>query len=122
MMQDILTCANSLLCPDNKDTNLYFQLRRFQIYAREQRPIILLHARAAGHSPALSWSSRFVAARMMSCGCSRSPSVQISTRYECAHVHIMGKYVVAYQFREKVYQVCKHCTVLGTRIVFCCEQ
>jgi len=122
-MQNILMCANSLLCcPDNKDTNLYFQLRRFQIYAREQRPIILLHSRAACHSPALSWSSWFVAARMMSCSRSRSPSVQISTRYECAHAHIMGKYVMAYQFREKVDQVCKHCTILGTRIVFCCEQ
>ena len=115
-------CANSLLCPDNKHTNLYFQLRRFQINASEQGPIILLHSRGAGHSPALSWSSWFVAARMMSCGCSLSASVEISTRYECAHVHIVGKYVMAYQFREKVYQVCKHRSVLRTRVVFCCER
>ena len=121
-MQGILMCAKNLLCPHNKHTNLYFQLRRLQIYAREQRSIILLYSRAAGHSPALSWSSRFVAARMMSCSCSWSPCVEISTRYERAHVHVMGKYVVAYQFREKMYQVCKHCTVLRTRIVFCCKQ
>ena len=115
-------CANRLLCPDNKHTYLYFQLSRFQINTRKQGPIILLHSRGAGHSPALSWSSRLVAARMMCCGRSWSTGVQISSRYECAHVHIMRKYVVAYQFREKVYQVCKHRTVLRTWVVFCYKQ
>jgi hypothetical protein len=99
--------------------NLHIQLCRLQIDARKQGTIIILHARVVDRSPALSRSRRFVVGRMVRDDRSGPTSVQIPTGYERAHVHIVGKYVVAYQFRKKMYQVGKHGSVLRAWVVFC---
>lgn len=112
----------SSFCLDMKCSNLDIQLGRLQIDTRKQGTIIILDARVVDRSPALSWSRRFVAGRMMRGDRSRSTSVQIPTRYKCAHIHIMGKYVMAYQLREKMYQIGKHGSVLCSWVVFCNEQ